>query len=113
MEEKSTSNYIEISDELKDEIIEQIKLVYDPEISVNIWELGLIYDIQLIDEHSAFVLMTLTSAACPSAQELPAEIEEKVKMIPKIHDCKVEVTFDPPWDKDMMSDEAKIELGFL
>lgn len=90
-----------------------IKTCYDPEIPVNIWELGLIYDVRVDDAGKVDVVMTLTSPFCPAAQSLPEEVREKISGIAGVSDVNVEVTFDPPWTQDMMSEEAKLELGFL
>ena len=90
-----------------------IKTVYDPEIPVNIWELGLIYDIKVTENNEVVVLMTLTAPNCPAAEGLPKEVEEKIKMLPDVKDAKVIITFDPPWDQSMMSDAAKFELGLF
>jgi len=98
---------------LEEEIIRTIKTVYDPEIPVDIFELGLIYEITMNDDDTVKILMTLTTPNCPSAEELPREVEEKVSNIEGIKEAKVEITFDPAWDKDMMSEEAQLELGFL
>ncbi|MEL7339687.1 MAG: iron-sulfur cluster assembly protein, partial [Bacteroidota bacterium] len=88
--------------------------VYDPEIPVNIYELGLIYDIEVTEDlKHAHVLMTLTAPACPAAEMLPAEVKEKAMSVPGVESAEVELTFDPPWDKEMMSEEAQLELGFL
>ena len=97
----------------RDSIIEQIKTVFDPEIPVNVYELGLIYDVIVQEENKIHVKMTLTAAACPAAEALPAEVKEKVLRVEGVTDCEVELTFDPPWDKEMMSEEAKLELGML
>ena len=99
--------------DLKEKIIEEIKKIYDPEIPVNIYELGLIYDIQVSDECDVKIKMTLTSPNCPVAETLPVDVEEKVKEIEDVRNVKVDITFDPPWDKNMMSEEAKLELGML
>lgn len=99
--------------ELEEEIIKTIKTVYDPEIPVDIFELGLIYEITINEDDTVKILMTLTTPNCPSAEELPREVEEKVGDLEGIKEAKVEITFDPPWDKDMMSEEAQLELGFL
>lgn len=96
-----------------DTIVERLKTIYDPEIPVDIYELGLIYDVHISTEGDAKILMTLTSPNCPAAESLPTEVEQKIKSIEGIRDCKVEITFDPPWNKDMMSEVAKFELGFL
>ena len=90
-----------------------VKTCFDPEIPVNIWELGLIYDIQVNDELEVLVIMTLTSPFCPAAQSLPEEVKFKIQEIAGVRDVQVEVTFDPPWTQDMISEEAKLELGFL
>ena len=94
-------------------VIEVLSSIYDPEIPVNIYELGLIYDVRVSDECDVHILMTLTSPNCPVAESLPEEVKEKVKTAPEVKDVEVEITFDPSWDKDMMSEEAKLELGFL
>ena len=98
---------------LGEEVIRVLKTIYDPEIPVDIYELGLIYDVQISDEGEAKVLMTLTTPNCPVAESLPMEVEEKVGEIEGITKSKVEITFEPEWEKDMMSDEAKFELGLL
>lgn len=98
---------------LEEEIIKTLKTVYDPEIPVDIFELGLIYEITINDDETVKILMTLTTPNCPSAEEIPREVEEKVGNIEAVKEAKVEITFDPPWDKDMMSEEAQLELGFL
>lgn len=98
---------------LENDIIDMIKTIFDPEIPVDIYELGLIYDIKVNDEAHAHVLMTLTTPSCPVAESLPAEVEEKTGLVEGVKSAKVELTFDPPWDKDMMSEEAQFELGFL
>ena len=97
----------------KEQIVDAIKTVYDPEIPVDVYELGLIYEINVYPVDNVYVLMTLTSPACPAAEVIPVEVEEKVKTIPGVNDVKVEVTFDPPYTQDMMSEAAKLELGFL
>src|SRR6185436_7758748 len=88
-----------------------LKTCYDPEIPVDILELGLIYEINIEPGNDVHVKMSLTSPACPVAESLPVDVEQKIKSIPDVNNAKVEVTFDPPWDKDMMSEEAKMELG--
>ena len=98
---------------LGEEVIKVLKTIYDPEIPVDIYELGLIYDVQRSDEGEAKVLMTLTTPNCPVAESLPMEVEEKVGEIEGITRSKVEITFEPEWEKDMMSEEAKFELGLL
>lgn len=99
--------------ELENRIIEVIKTIYDPEIPVNIYELGLIYDVNVNDENMVKILMTLTTPNCPVAESLPQEVKDKVKSLDQVSDVELEMTFDPPWDKELMSDEAKLELGFL
>lgn len=98
---------------LGDAVIEVLKDCYDPEIPVNIYELGLIYDIKIDDNYNVDILMTLTSPNCPVAESLPVEVKERVSNLDGIHEVRVEVTFEPPWDKDMMSEAAMIELGFI
>jgi FeS assembly SUF system protein len=100
-------------EQLGEEIVKVICTIYDPEIPVNIYELGLIYDVEVSDIGDVRIEMTLTSPNCPVAESLPAEVEEKVKAIDKINDAKVNIVFEPPWTKEMMSDEAKLELGML
>ena len=99
--------------ELRDKIIAVLKTIYDPEIPVDIYELGLVYGVDIDDEGGVKITMTLTSPSCPVAETLPPEVEEKVKGAEGVTDCKVEITWDPPWDKSMMSEEAQLELGFL
>ena len=94
-------------------IIESIKTVYDPEIPVNIYELGLIYDVKMREEGLAYVEMTLTSPNCPAAQSLPAEVKACTEAVEGVSEAVVEVVWDPPWDPDRMSDEAKLELNML
>ncbi len=96
---------------LKPTIVEAISTVFDPEIPVNIWELGLIYDIAVDESDHALVTMTLTAPGCPAAQSLPPEVESKVKAVPGIADAKVDVVWEPGWTKDRMSDAAKLQLG--
>jgi FeS assembly SUF system protein len=98
---------------IEKEIISRLKTVYDPEIPVDIYELGLIYDVHVSDENNVNIKMTLTSPACPVAGSLPQEVKEKVASIKELNDVNIELVWDPPWDKDMMSDEAKVELGFF
>lgn len=99
--------------QLEDQIIEVIKTIYDPEIPVDIFELGLIYDVSVDDDMHVTIAMTLTSPSCPVAETLPVEVEEKVASLKEIKSAKVEITFEPPWDKSMMSEEALLELGFM
>ena len=99
--------------DLKEKIVQAIKGVYDPEIPVDVYELGLIYEINVYPVNNVYVLMTLTSPSCPSAEAIPGEVEQKIKTIQGVNDVKVEITFDPPYSQDMMSEAAKLELGFL
>ncbi len=99
--------------ELRDKVIAALKSVYDPEIPVDIYELGLIYEINVFPVNNVYVLMTLTSPSCPSAEAIPSEVEQKIKEIEGISSVKVELTFDPPYSQDMMSEVAKLELGFM
>ncbi len=101
------------TDGLADEIIESIRQVYDPEIPVNVYDLGLIYKVRLDKDDRAFVTMTLTTPNCPVADSLPSQVESVVMLTEGVTDAHVELTFDPPFTIDMMSDEAKLELGFL
>ncbi len=101
------------NEELKNKVVEAIKTVYDPEIPVNVFELGLIYEVTVFPVNNIYVQMTLTSPNCPSAAALPAEVESKIKAVEEVSDTKVEVVFDPPWNQEMMSEAAKLELGFL
>ena len=98
---------------LREKVVDAIKMVYDPEIPVDIYELGLIYEISVYPVNNVFILMTLTSPACPAAEIIPSEVEQRVKAIEGINDVKVEITFDPPYTQEMMSEAAKLELGFL
>ena len=98
--------------DIKNKIIEEIRKIYDPELPVNIYELGLIYDIK-VNGRKADIKMTLTTPNCPVAESLPLEVEEKVGKINEINDVKVNIVFEPPWTKEMMSEEAKLELGML
>lgn len=100
-------------EEIKDEVIKVLKTCYDPEIPVDVWELGLIYEINAATNGDVLIVMTLTSPSCPVAEILPVEIEKKVKEHPMINDCKVQLTFDPPWSQKNMSEVAMLELGFL
>lgn len=101
------------ADMIRNEAISLIQTCYDPEIPVNIWELGLIYEVNVDDHNDIDVLMTLTSPFCPAAQSLPEEVKNKLTGIAGVGDVTVDITFDPPWTQDMMSDEAKLELGFM
>ena len=96
--------------EVKDKIITEIRKIYDPELPVNIYELGLIYDVQ-VDNKKAMIKMTLTTPNCPVAESLPNEVKESVMQVEEIEDVDLELVWDPPWNKDMMSDAAKLELN--
>lgn len=98
---------------LKEDIIRAIKGVYDPEIPVDVYELGLIYEINILPINNVEIVMTLTSPSCPAAESIPSEIEMSVKEVEGINDVNIELTFDPPYATDMMSEEAKLELGFM
>jgi FeS assembly SUF system protein len=98
---------------LGDKIVRVLKTIFDPEIPVDIYELGLIYDVFVNEDFDVKILMTLTTPNCPVAETLPLEVEEKVKSINEVKDAEVEITFDPPWTQDLMSEEAKLELGML
>jgi FeS assembly SUF system protein len=98
---------------LGEKIVGVLKTIYDPEIPVDIYELGLIYDVFVNEDRDVKILMTLTTPNCPVAETLPVEVEEKVKSLNEVNDAEVEITFDPPWTKELMSEEAKLELGFL
>ncbi len=99
--------------ELGEKIVKVLKTIYDPEIPVDIYELGLIYDVFVNEDREVKILMTLTSPNCPVAETLPVEVEEKVKSLDAVSDAEVEITFDPPWTQELMSEEAKLELGLL
>ncbi len=99
--------------QLETKIIDILKTIYDPEIPVDIFELGLIYEVRIDDNKHVDIDMTLTSPNCPVAESLPKEVEDKVMTVEGVSAAKVHIVFDPPWDKDMMSEEAKLELGFL
>ena len=99
--------------DIGEEIIRVLKTVYDPEIPVDIYELGLIYDVQISDEADVKIIMTLTTPNCPVAETLPQEVKDKVKTVENVNEVELELTFEPSWNKDMMSEEAKFELGML
>jgi FeS assembly SUF system protein len=99
--------------DLREKVLAAIKTVYDPEIPVDIYELGLIYEINVYPVNNVYVLMTLTSPSCPSAEVIPGEVEQRLKAIEGVNEVKIELTFDPPYTQDMMSEAAKLELGFL
>jgi len=99
--------------DLGDKIVDVLKTIFDPEIPVDIYELGLIYDVFVNEDADVKILMTLTTPNCPVAETLPRDVEEKVKSLDEVKDAEVEITFDPPWSQDLMSEEAKLELGLL
>ena len=98
---------------LGEKIVRVLKTIYDPEIPVDIYELGLIYDVFVNEDNDVKILMTLTTPNCPVAESLPQEVKEKVQSIDEVNEVELELTFDPPWTRDLMSEEAKLELGFL
>jgi FeS assembly SUF system protein len=98
---------------LKQKIIETLQTIYDPEIPVNIYEMGLIYEVEILPVNNVQIVMTLTTPSCPSAQSLPIEVDQKVRTIEGVNDVHVAVTWNPPWDKSMMSEAAQLELGML
>ena len=101
------------NNELVDAVIEALKSIYDPEIPVDIYELGLIYDVAVSEDGDAVVTMTLTTPHCPVAESMPGEVELRVLSVPGIRDAEVKLVWDPPWDPSKMSDEARLELGML
>lgn len=101
------------TEELGDKIVKVLKTIFDPEIPVDIYELGLIYDVMVNEDAEVKILMTLTTPNCPVAETLPLEVEDKIKSISMVKDAEVEITFDPPWSQDLMSEEAKLALGML
>jgi FeS assembly SUF system protein len=98
---------------LGEKIVMVLKTIFDPEIPVDIYELGLIYDVMINEDRDVKILMTLTTPNCPVAESLPLDVENKVKSMEEVNDAEVEITFDPPWSQDLMSDEAKLEIGVL
>jgi len=98
---------------LGEQALDVLRTIFDPEIPVDIYELGLIYDVQVSEDAEIHILMTLTSPNCPVAETLPVEVQEKVRSLPDAKEVEVEITFDPPWTKDMMSEAARLELGML
>ncbi len=98
---------------LGERIVKVLKGIYDPEIPVDIYELGLIYDVMVNEDMDVKILMTLTSPNCPVAESLPQEVEQKIRAIDEVKSVEIELTFDPPWSRDLMSEEAKLELGML
>jgi len=101
------------TENLRDLVIEKLQTIFDPEIPVNIWEMGLIYRVDVLPINNVQIVMTLTAPNCPAAQSLPVEIDQKVREIEGVNDVHVAVTWDPPWDKSMMSEAAQLELGWL
>ena len=101
------------TEDLGEKIVKELKSIFDPEIPVDIYELGLIYDVFVNEDNEVKILMTLTTPNCPVAETLPQEVEEKIKSLDDVKTAEVEITFDPPWTKDLMSEEAKLEIGFL
>ena len=101
-----------VKEGLRDNVVAAIKTVYDPEIPVDIYELGLIYEINVFPVNNVYVLMTLTSPSCPAAEVIPEETKQKIQAIDGVNEVEIELTFDPPYTQDMMSEEAKLELGF-
>jgi FeS assembly SUF system protein len=104
---------IQTEESLKNEVIEVLKTIFDPEIPVNIYDLGLIYEVNILKDSAVEIVMTLTSPNCPAAGSLPSEVEQKAKAVAGVKDVTIELVFDPPWNQEMMSEEAKLELGFL
>jgi FeS assembly SUF system protein len=100
-------------DDLREKVIEKLQTIFDPEIPVSIYELGLIYEINILPINNVQIVMTLTAPGCPAAQTLPVEVDQKLREIEGINDVHVAVTWNPPWDKTMMSEVAQLELGWL
>src|SRR5688572_24437954 len=101
------------NEELKEKVIECLQSIYDPELPVNIYELGLIYEVEVLPVNNVQIVMTLTAPGCPAAQSLPIEVDQKVRRIEGVNDVYVSVTWNPPWNKTMMSEAAQLELGML
>ena len=109
-----TEEFFEVSpEELKEDVIEMLKTIYDPEIPVNIYELGLIYEIEVKEQNNVDIKMTLTAPGCPVAQSFPGDIEAKVGTVPSVNEVHVELVWDPPWTRDMMSEAAQLQLGMF
>lgn len=102
-----------IKKELEENIVSALKTIYDPEVPVNIYDIGLIYSLKITDDFIVKILMTLTTPNCPVAESLPGEVTEKVKNVEGVRDVELELTFEPPWSQEMLSEEAKLELGFI
>jgi FeS assembly SUF system protein len=100
-------------DKLKEKVIEVLQTIFDPEIPVNIYELGLIYEVNILPINNVQIVMTLTSPACPAAQTIPVDVDQKVRQIEGVNDVHVAITWTPPWDRSMMSETAQLELGML
>ncbi len=98
---------------LKQQVINCLQTIYDPEIPVSIYELGLVYEVEVLPINNVQIVMTLTAPSCPSAQEIPIEVDQKVRMIEGVNEVNVSVVWDPPWDRSMMSEAAMLELGFM
>lgn len=98
---------------LKEQVINCLLTIYDPEIPVSIYELGLVYEVEILPINNVQIVMTLTAPSCPSAQDIPVEVDQKVRMIEGVNDVNVSVVWDPPWDRSMMSETAMLELGFM
>lgn len=111
--ENTTPSSVLTEVDLKEKVVQAIKTVYDPEIPVDVYELGLIYEIKIFPVNNVYVLMTLTSPSCPSAESIPVDIEKAIREIEGVAEVSVELTFDPPYSQDMMSEVAKLELGFM
>jgi FeS assembly SUF system protein len=101
------------TEELKEKVVECLHTIYDPEIPVNIYEMGLIYEVNVLPINNVQIVMTLTAPSCPAAQSLPVEVDQKLRLIEGVNDVHVSVTWAPPWDKSMMSETAQLELGML
>lgn len=101
------------ADKLKEKVIERLQTIYDPEIPVNIYELGLVYEVNVLPINNVQIVMTLTAPSCPAAQSLPIEVDQRLRGIEGVNDVHVAVTWNPPWDKSMMSEAAQLELGML
>ncbi|MEO5649971.1 MAG: iron-sulfur cluster assembly protein [Ginsengibacter sp.] len=98
---------------LKQKVIDCLQTIYDPEIPVSIWELGLVYEVSILPINNVQIVMSLTAPSCPSAQDIPVEVDQKLRMIEGVNDVNVSVVWDPPWDRSMMSETAMLELGFM
>ncbi|MDP4130430.1 MAG: iron-sulfur cluster assembly protein [Bacteroidota bacterium] len=101
------------TEELKTKVIDCLHTIYDPEIPVNIYEMGLVYEVNVLPINNVQIVMTLTAPSCPAAQSLPVEVDQKVRLIEGVNDVHVSVTWTPPWDRSMMSETAQLELGML